>query len=147
MGTLPKYLSGEIKPRPQPEEGTTYTKMLKKENNGWILRNRQSNWNAVCAHSTPGQVLILNITVIHLKSNAPPLCQENLKRENIFSIKAILQSVRLEGCWFWRRSARRGKNPCKAKLSWQEKRDSDQNHLTWLFLSILQGAGTVYSEI
>jgi methionyl-tRNA formyltransferase len=32
MVTLPKYLSGEIKPRPQPEEGATYTKMLKKEN-------------------------------------------------------------------------------------------------------------------
>jgi methionyl-tRNA formyltransferase len=29
--TLPKYLSGEIKPQPQPEEGSTYAKMLKKE--------------------------------------------------------------------------------------------------------------------
>ncbi len=28
--TLPKYLSGEIKPQPQPEEGATYAKMLKK---------------------------------------------------------------------------------------------------------------------
>ncbi len=29
--TLPKYLSGELKPQPQPEEGVTYAKMLKKE--------------------------------------------------------------------------------------------------------------------
>ena len=29
--TLPKYLSGEIQPQPQPEEGATYAKMLKKE--------------------------------------------------------------------------------------------------------------------
>ncbi len=29
--TLPKYLSGEIKPQKQPEEGATYAKMLKKE--------------------------------------------------------------------------------------------------------------------
>ena len=29
--TLPKYLSGELKPQPQPEEGATYAKMLKKE--------------------------------------------------------------------------------------------------------------------
>ncbi len=29
--TLPKYLSGELKPQPQPEEGATYTKMLRKE--------------------------------------------------------------------------------------------------------------------
>ena len=29
--TLPKYLSGEISPMPQPDEGATYTKMLKKE--------------------------------------------------------------------------------------------------------------------
>jgi len=28
--TLPKYLSGEIQPQPQPEEGATYAKMLKK---------------------------------------------------------------------------------------------------------------------
>ncbi len=28
--TLPKYLSGEIKSQPQPEEGATYAKMLKK---------------------------------------------------------------------------------------------------------------------
>ena len=28
--TLPKYLSGEIKPQPQPEEGATYARMLKK---------------------------------------------------------------------------------------------------------------------
>jgi methionyl-tRNA formyltransferase len=31
METLPKYLSGEIQPTPQPDEGATYTKMLKKE--------------------------------------------------------------------------------------------------------------------
>ncbi|MBT3338493.1 MAG: methionyl-tRNA formyltransferase [Anaerolineae bacterium] len=30
VDTLPKYLSGEIKPQPQPEEGSTYAKMLKK---------------------------------------------------------------------------------------------------------------------
>ena len=29
--TLPRYLSGEIQPHPQPEEGATYAKMLKKE--------------------------------------------------------------------------------------------------------------------
>ena len=29
--TLPKYLSGEIQPQPQPKEGATYAKMLKKE--------------------------------------------------------------------------------------------------------------------
>ena len=29
--TLPKYLSGEIQPQSQPEEGATYAKMLKKE--------------------------------------------------------------------------------------------------------------------
>jgi len=28
---LPRYLSGEIQPHPQPEEGATYAKMLKKE--------------------------------------------------------------------------------------------------------------------
>ena len=31
LETLPKYLSGEIQPRPQPEEGATYAPMLKKE--------------------------------------------------------------------------------------------------------------------
>jgi len=31
LDTLPGYLSGEIKPMPQSEEGATYTKMLKKE--------------------------------------------------------------------------------------------------------------------
>ena len=31
LETLPKYLSGEIQPRPQAEEGATYTKMIKKE--------------------------------------------------------------------------------------------------------------------
>ncbi|HIE24714.1 MAG TPA: methionyl-tRNA formyltransferase [Anaerolineales bacterium] len=30
--TLPKYLAGKIKPQPQPEEGATYAKMLKKAN-------------------------------------------------------------------------------------------------------------------
>jgi methionyl-tRNA formyltransferase len=35
MDTLPKYISGEIKPAPQPEEGATYAKMLKKEE-GWL---------------------------------------------------------------------------------------------------------------
>ena len=29
--TLPKYLSGELKPQPQPEAGATYASMLKKE--------------------------------------------------------------------------------------------------------------------
>ncbi len=29
--TLPRYLSGEVQPQPQPEEGVTYAKMLKKE--------------------------------------------------------------------------------------------------------------------
>ncbi|MCF6277676.1 MAG: methionyl-tRNA formyltransferase [Anaerolineales bacterium] len=29
--TLPKYVNGEIQPRPQPEEGAIYAKMLKKE--------------------------------------------------------------------------------------------------------------------
>lgn len=29
--TLPQYLNGEITPQPQPEEGATYAKMLKKE--------------------------------------------------------------------------------------------------------------------
>jgi methionyl-tRNA formyltransferase len=29
--TLPRYLSGEVQPVPQPEEGVTYAKMLKKE--------------------------------------------------------------------------------------------------------------------
>jgi methionyl-tRNA formyltransferase len=29
--TLPRYLTGEIKPRPQPTEGATYAPMLKKE--------------------------------------------------------------------------------------------------------------------
>jgi len=29
--TLPKYISGETQPQPQPEEGATYAKMLKKE--------------------------------------------------------------------------------------------------------------------
>ncbi len=31
LETLPRYLSGEIVPRPQPEEGVTYAPMLKKE--------------------------------------------------------------------------------------------------------------------
>jgi methionyl-tRNA formyltransferase len=31
LDTLPAYLAGEIKPRPQPEEGATYAGMLKKE--------------------------------------------------------------------------------------------------------------------
>ena len=31
LDTLPAYLDGEIEPRPQPEEGTTYAPMLKKE--------------------------------------------------------------------------------------------------------------------
>ncbi len=31
LETLPKYLSGAFQPMPQPEEGATYTKMLKKE--------------------------------------------------------------------------------------------------------------------
>ncbi len=31
LETLPKYLSGEIQPRPQPVEGATYAPMLKKE--------------------------------------------------------------------------------------------------------------------
>ena len=31
LDTLPGYISGEIKPRPQPEEGATYAGMLKKE--------------------------------------------------------------------------------------------------------------------
>ncbi len=31
LDTLPAYLSGEIEPRPQPEEGATYAGMLKKE--------------------------------------------------------------------------------------------------------------------
>lgn len=31
LETLPKYLSGEIQPRPQPEVGATYAPMLKKE--------------------------------------------------------------------------------------------------------------------
>ena len=31
IDTLPRYLSNEIQPIPQPEEGVTYTKMLKKE--------------------------------------------------------------------------------------------------------------------
>jgi methionyl-tRNA formyltransferase len=31
LDTLPAYLDGEIKPRPQPEEGATYAGMLKKE--------------------------------------------------------------------------------------------------------------------
>ena len=31
LDTLPKYFSGEIVPRPQPEEGATYASMLKKE--------------------------------------------------------------------------------------------------------------------
>ena len=31
IDTLPRYLSGEIQPIPQPEEGATYCKMLKKE--------------------------------------------------------------------------------------------------------------------
>lgn len=31
IDTLPKYFSGEITPRPQPEEGATYAGMLKKE--------------------------------------------------------------------------------------------------------------------
>jgi len=31
LDTLPKYLSGEIEPRPQPDEGATYASMMKKE--------------------------------------------------------------------------------------------------------------------
>lgn len=31
LETLPRYLSGELQPRPQPEEGITYAPMLKKE--------------------------------------------------------------------------------------------------------------------
>lgn len=31
LDTLPKYLSGEIEPRPQPDDGATYAPMLKKE--------------------------------------------------------------------------------------------------------------------
>jgi methionyl-tRNA formyltransferase len=31
LETLPKYFAGEIEPRPQPEEGSTYASMLKKE--------------------------------------------------------------------------------------------------------------------
>jgi methionyl-tRNA formyltransferase len=31
LETLPRYLSGELVPRPQPEEGATYAPMLKKE--------------------------------------------------------------------------------------------------------------------
>ena len=31
METLPRYLSGELQPQPQPEEGATYAPMLKKE--------------------------------------------------------------------------------------------------------------------
>jgi methionyl-tRNA formyltransferase len=31
MDTLPRYLSGDLQPRPQPEEGATYAPMLKKE--------------------------------------------------------------------------------------------------------------------
>jgi methionyl-tRNA formyltransferase len=31
LDTLPVYLSGELEPRPQPEEGITYAPMLKKE--------------------------------------------------------------------------------------------------------------------
>ncbi len=31
LETLPRYLAGEIQPRPQPEEGVTYAPMLKKE--------------------------------------------------------------------------------------------------------------------
>jgi methionyl-tRNA formyltransferase len=31
METLPAYLSGDLRPRPQPEEGVTYAPMLKKE--------------------------------------------------------------------------------------------------------------------
>jgi methionyl-tRNA formyltransferase len=31
LDTLPRYLSGEIVPQPQPDEGATYTPMLKKE--------------------------------------------------------------------------------------------------------------------
>jgi methionyl-tRNA formyltransferase len=31
LETLPRYLSGELLPRPQPEEGVTYAPMLKKE--------------------------------------------------------------------------------------------------------------------
>jgi methionyl-tRNA formyltransferase len=31
LETLPKYLSGEIQPHPQPDEGATYAPMLKKE--------------------------------------------------------------------------------------------------------------------
>lgn len=32
LETLPRYLSGELQPQPQPEEGITYAPMLKKEN-------------------------------------------------------------------------------------------------------------------
>jgi methionyl-tRNA formyltransferase len=32
LETLPRYLSGELQPQPQPEEGITYVPMLKKEN-------------------------------------------------------------------------------------------------------------------
>ncbi len=31
LETLPKYLSGEVRPQPQPDEGVTYAPMLKKE--------------------------------------------------------------------------------------------------------------------
>jgi methionyl-tRNA formyltransferase len=35
LDTLPRYLSGELIPQPQPEEGATYAPLLKKED-GWL---------------------------------------------------------------------------------------------------------------
>ncbi len=52
--TLPKYLSGQLQPVPQPEEGVTQAPMLKKRQVDSTLREKCMNSSDVCAPSIHG---------------------------------------------------------------------------------------------
>ena len=55
LETLPRYLSGELKPQSQPTEGVTYAPMLKKKTAGWTSTSRRPRWNGGYGPLIPGR--------------------------------------------------------------------------------------------
>jgi methionyl-tRNA formyltransferase len=58
LETLPRYLSGELQPQPQPQEGATYAPMLKKEDGRLDFNQPRQSWSGACGPSTPGPGLL-----------------------------------------------------------------------------------------
>jgi methionyl-tRNA formyltransferase len=103
LETLPRYLNGELAPRPQPEEGATYAPMLKKEDGlldfslpAPVLERRVRAMSPWPGAFFPWQGAPLRVHRAHIAAQPAPAPHSAGERTSLSGLPALLCG---DGAW------------------------------------------------